>query len=556
MEVMNGNQWNNNEADENGVEEMSLQRKRHVQHSSSSSASSSDIEAKGGGLDFIESETKPKFEIVIAERNAEMIIPQENIDEKDTILPASDPPLQEDSTSLINVTNQSETVIIVKENGQERQEFYLDNVFEKPPTHGFYCPNCNVCIQKVYIQKIYIQQKPDTIRCTSCFSFLIPIGSWLFPGLVSNDDGELNDQGSLNIQRKTEVTEQTFKVGSQHETSELIQTEEVNRGSLKSVTKIENVVIVESQKGQVVTKKKHFWGDWGVIGGASSEASKTNKSETDSTDWKVIGHASQTTLSKKPEIDFEDNKKKDFVEVKVVGESTGSDDEVVPSVTERTPIITQREPIVETSNKSLEILKSIVYGGLTESLASLSVVTSAASADAATLNIVALAIANLIGGLFALGHNLKELKAEQPKRSNTETIVDQYKEVLGERKNFILHAFIAILSFIIFGLIPPIVYGFTFRENDEKDFKLAAVAGASLLCITLLSIAKAYIKRPNSYITYFQTVFYYVSTGAVATVVCYLAGDMVKKLIERLGLFEPETNFAFSLQHQSGFGSY
>jgi hypothetical protein len=39
---------------------------------------------------------------------------------------------------------------------------------------------------------------------------------------------------------------------------------------------------------------------------------------------------------------------------------------------------------VQTSNKALEILKSIVYGGLTESLASLSVVTSAASADAAT----------------------------------------------------------------------------------------------------------------------------------------------------------------------------
>jgi hypothetical protein len=135
---------------------------------------------KGGSLDFIESETKPKFEIVIAERNAEMIIPKEDTDEKDTILPASDPPLQEDSTSLINVTNESETVIIVKENGQERQELCLDNVFEKPPTHGFYCPNCNVCIQKVYIQKIYIQQKPDTIRCSSCFSFLIPIGNFFY----------------------------------------------------------------------------------------------------------------------------------------------------------------------------------------------------------------------------------------------------------------------------------------------------------------------------------------------------------------------------------------
>lgn len=152
---------------------------------------------------------------------------------------------------------------------------------------------------------------------------------------------------------------------------------------------------------------------------------------------------------------------------------------------------------------------------------------------------------------------LRELKAEQPKRSNTEAaVVDQYKEVLGERKNFILHAFIAILSFIIFGLIPPVVYGFTFRENDEKDFKLAAVAGASVICITLLSILKAYIKRPNSYLTYFQTVFFYVSTGGVATVLSYLAGDMMKKIIEKLGWFEPASSLVFSLKNQHGFGSY
>jgi hypothetical protein len=51
MEVMNANQWNNNEADDNGVEEISLQRKSVVQHSSSSSASSSaDMEAKGKNL--------------------------------------------------------------------------------------------------------------------------------------------------------------------------------------------------------------------------------------------------------------------------------------------------------------------------------------------------------------------------------------------------------------------------------------------------------------------------------------------------------------------------
>lgn len=52
-----------------------------------------------------------------------------------------------------------------------------------------------------------------------------------------------------------------------------------------------------------------------------------------------------------------------------------------------TPLLTSAETAVvqgAASSKTWEILKSIVYGGLTESLASLSVVTSAASADATT----------------------------------------------------------------------------------------------------------------------------------------------------------------------------
>lgn len=88
---------------------------------------------------------------------------------------------------------------------------------------------------------------------------------------------------------------------------------------------IEDVVIFGRQNGEVVTKKKHFWSDWGVIGGTSSEVAKTKKPETGSTDnsdWKVIGSVSQTTLSKQPEIDFEGKKQSDFVEVKVEGSSS------------------------------------------------------------------------------------------------------------------------------------------------------------------------------------------------------------------------------------------
>ncbi|RDX67821.1 Membrane protein of ER body-like protein, partial [Mucuna pruriens] len=289
----------------------------------------------------------------------------------------------------------------------------------------------------------------------------------------------------------------------------------------------------EQGKGETVPKKKHFWSN-----------------------WPVIGHASKASTPKKPEIDIPDKKQQEHIEVKV---DTGPTEEVVAA--ESTPLVTRRDPTVTgASSKALEILKSIVYGGLIESLASLSVITSAASADATTcrtccfhfiflpflfkiilevhMNIVALAFANLIGGLFVLGHNLEELKSEQ---------VDRYKELLGQTENFILHAFIAILSFIVFGLVPPVVYGFSFRESDDKDFKLAAVAAASLLCITLLSIAKAYIKRPSSYLTYFKTVLYYVSTGAVASLLSYLSGDLVKKLVQKLGWFESASNISLQI---------
>lgn len=67
---------------------------------------------------------------------------------------------------------------------KEVAELYLERVFEKPAAHEFYCPNCNSCIKKVIIrgneEGSRDAQRPgpvDTFRCTSCFSFLIPIGN-------------------------------------------------------------------------------------------------------------------------------------------------------------------------------------------------------------------------------------------------------------------------------------------------------------------------------------------------------------------------------------------
>ncbi|KAL7213936.1 hypothetical protein ACSBR1_026375 [Camellia fascicularis] len=186
--------------------------------------------------------------------------------------------------------------------------------------------------------------------------------------------------------------------------------------------------------------------------------------------------------------------------------------------------------------QGLDVIKSIVYGGLIESITSLGIVSSAAGADAATSNILALGLANLIGGLFIIGHNLWELKNDRYEGVSSHQVterLDKYQELLGRRENFLLHATVAILSFLIFGLLPPVIYGFSFRESNNRDFKLIAVAVASLLCVTILATGKAYIQRPLK--AYIKTVMYYVIIGFMASCVSYAVGDLITELLEKHG---------------------
>ncbi|XP_008458056.2 uncharacterized protein LOC103497596 isoform X1 [Cucumis melo] len=197
-----------------------------------------------------------------------------------------------------------------------------------------------------------------------------------------------------------------------------------------------------------------------------------------------------------------------------------------------------------------EIVKSIVYGGLAESITSLGIVTSAASANTGTGNIVVLSLANLISGLFILGHNLTGLKSEQFRTSNEtddDDHVDRYEVVLGNRENYILHFVLAIFSFVLFGLVPPLVYGFSFTKSNDKDLKLAAVAGASLLCITLLALGKAYIQRPNRWDVYIKTVVSYIVIAAGAGGFSYLAGNLIDKCVKKYGWFEENPAFNLGL---------
>ncbi|XP_075099430.1 uncharacterized protein LOC107830267 isoform X3 [Nicotiana tabacum] len=195
-------------------------------------------------------------------------------------------------------------------------------------------------------------------------------------------------------------------------------------------------------------------------------------------------------------------------------------------------------PVEVKKNKSLEIVKCIVYGGLIESITSLGVISSAAASDVDTMKIVTIGVANLIAGFFVICQNLVDLKYNVGGGSNLSDQADRYGELLGQRKHFLLHATFALLSYFVFGLVPPVVYGFTFRKSDDRDYKLIAVAAASLLCIIILAAAKAYTQGANKFSRYFKTIVSYVTAAGMASGVGYAAGHLIKRLMDQLGWFD------------------
>lgn len=128
---------------------------------------------------------------------------------------------------------------------------------------------------------------------------------------------------------------------------------------------------------------------------------------------------------------------------------------------------------------------------------------------------------------------MKHAQDEADDRNHDE--LGRYWALLGRKGHFGLHATVAVVSYIFFGLLPPLVYGFSFQKTNNTEYKLIAVAITSLVCIAILSIGKAHV-RPRR--TYFTTMLYYITIGVSASGLSYVAGMLLKQLIENLGLFD------------------
>ncbi|XP_060180811.1 membrane protein of ER body-like protein isoform X2 [Lycium barbarum] len=477
------------------------------------------------------------------------------------------PSLGQDSQSSASVTKGGENERIIEKVEEEtvELEFFDTAAIDKLHTHDAYCPNCSSRITKVVLRRVRrerIEILPGDrgdclVGCLSCFSVFKIIGKKLnpFPIFGGGDTNSVpsrsvtergkpvaNEEGCFDLHwffrkrreqdnasqqkvadgKKTEPgknlnqANNSADLGSSHnpfETPPGKNSHPFPNERLPSANNDAADHISPSSKKPLGTPPakgpKHSGGlfdlgeEGGFIPGAtpSTTPSEINENTGDDCRIPIDGEASSSTVDRS---------------------ST------------RRPVIS----VEVNQSKSLEIVKSIVYGGLIESITSLGVVSSAAAADADTVNIVTIGVANLIGGLFVICQNLVDLKYNVGGGSNLSDQADRYRELLGQRKHFLLHATFALFSYFFFGLVPPVVYGFAFRKSADRDYKLIAVAAASLLCVIVLAIAKAYTRGANKFGKYFRTIVSYVIAAGTASGVAYAAGHLFKRLMDDLGWFD------------------
>ncbi|XP_057990913.1 membrane protein of ER body 2 isoform X3 [Hevea brasiliensis] len=414
-------------------------------------------------------------------------------------------------------------------------------------------------------------REPEIFRCLSCFSFFIPTGDGFKLFRHFRESNITENENVLNVQKTTAINRNWFS--SIFATDKKKMTIEQGGDALDNDI-VDDVQQFNSKSSSETVLYQHRLHSEASVPGITGEPAEDASSGP--LHGGVIFPPSSTCQSLVPglsqmEIDKNVNRAKleeqlvqiDIVETPfdAVGKKIPGGDVIVP-VERRSgePTASQMAQNVDGSTEvrssllsgthtymseqggagvTVDILKSIVYGGLIESITSLSVVSSAAGAGSATWNILALGLANLIGGLFIIGHNLIDLKNDASGGSSNqinEQHEDRYQETLGRRENFLLHATVAILSFLTFGMLPPVVYGFSFRKSDNRDLKLAVVGGASLVCIILLAIGKAYTRRqPKRYIS---TILHFVLIVVMASGASYIVGDLIAKLVEKVGWSE------------------
>ncbi|KAL2622300.1 hypothetical protein R1flu_002505 [Riccia fluitans] len=176
--------------------------------------------------------------------------------------------------------------------------------------------------------------------------------------------------------------------------------------------------------------------------------------------------------------------------------------------------------IPDAPRAELDILKSVVYGGLDTTLISLGVVSSATGGDASTLTVIAMGVANVLFGFVTLLGTITAMY---------KTDLVKFKQLVGP--SYRVNGFLAAFAYLLFGLLPPVTYGFSFRDKTNRDWKMGATCFVAIVSLVLLGWAKARVTAQKP----FMVITTLITTGFVAAITSYKVGDYVSRLLQELG---------------------
>ncbi|KAM0920521.1 hypothetical protein ACQ4PT_007473 [Festuca glaucescens] len=450
------------------------------------------------------------------------------------------------------------------------EEYDLEKILDQQETHDLYCPNCKSCItRRVILRKRKRtarpttpseppkrphteeaplapapgsdgQEPPDVFRCLSCFSFFIPTGcSFNIFRIFGRRDQQVDvlpPPASEDMPPSANCTSwllSCFQPGDSpnqaaahslqtpllHDAATSSDTATTTTATSASYVHTDDTVVKPEQSTDESSSSTHQTTTT-TITTTTTSATATTSSTTTSAAASTSSHTS-SAIGIIPRGDIPTSPNSQAADPHHVAVSVSED------VNPAAPRPQQRD--------DWDILKAIVYGGLVESITSLSVVSAAASSGAKTLDIFILGIANLIGGLPLIFHNIADLRDIQDVDGNDER-VGHYWLNLGRRSKAQLHMVMALLSYIVFGLLPPVLYGLSFRKSNDRENKMMAVAAASLACIALLALGKAHVKsRPR---TYFKTLMYYLTIAVSCSGLSYFAGVLITRILVSYGVID------------------
>ncbi len=112
-----------------------------------------------------------------------------------------------------------------------------------------------------------------------------------------------------------------------------------------------------------------------------------------------------------------------------------------------------------------------------------------------------------------------------------QVIDKEFRETVGQ--SFLLNGCVAFLSFLVFGSLPMLTFGFSFRRSNNHEYKMLATIGVSVIAVVLLGCAKVYAKVTQQ--SYFATLSALIITGVVAAVAGFYTGELFSKLLALFG---------------------